>query len=143
MKKNKGVSLIELIVSIVIFGIVIVGVVLFNGANSKATFRSERNAKKVILQEKTIEEFKGWLKSASVPGSRFDNIWSDSSVGDLLLAKTDYATGISVRMEIDSFIPDDAADVTDAGVRLQVRVISSDPHLKINDTTLTLISRHD
>jgi prepilin-type N-terminal cleavage/methylation domain-containing protein len=143
MMKNKGVSLIELIVSIVIFAIIIVSVVVFNTNNSRAVVKSERSAKRVLLQEKTIEEFKGYLKSASVPGSRFDGIWSDSAVGDILISRTDSAVGVSVRLEIDSFIPDQSADVSDAGVRLRVRVISTDPYLHISDTNVTLISRHD
>jgi prepilin-type N-terminal cleavage/methylation domain-containing protein len=145
MKKNKGVTLIELMVSMVIFAIVIVGVTVFNANNTKATVRSERNAKRVLLQEKTIEEFKGYLKSASVPGSRFDDIWVNGDVGDTLPAAiiTDSAAGMSVRLEIDGFIPDQTAGVTDVGVQLQVRVISDDENYNISDTVLTFISRHD
>jgi len=144
MKKNKGVTLIELMVSFLIFAIVIAGVAAFNVRNTKVVVRSERNARRTLLQESAIEEFKGWLKAASVPGSRFDGIWADSVVGDVLLSETDPETSIGVRLEIDSFIPDkDSASVSDAGVCLQVRIISNDPDLNINDTTLTYISRHD
>jgi prepilin-type N-terminal cleavage/methylation domain-containing protein len=145
MKKKIGVTLIELIVSMVIFAIIIVGVALFNTSNTRATVRSERNAKRVLLQERTMEEFKGYLKSASVPGSRFDDIWLNYNVGDALPrgSMTDSDIGMSVRLEIDSFIPNKAADVAAVGVQLQVRVISSDAELNINDTVLTYISRHD
>jgi prepilin-type N-terminal cleavage/methylation domain-containing protein len=143
MKKNIGVTLIELIVSMVVFGIVIAGVAAFNARNTKAAIRSERNAQRTLLQERTIEEFKGWLKAASVPGSRFDGIWADSSVGDILHADTDDATGITATLEIDSFIPADTCDVFDVGVCLRVRVISNDPDLNIDDTNMTFISRHD
>jgi prepilin-type N-terminal cleavage/methylation domain-containing protein len=145
MKKNRGVTLIELMVSMVIFAIVIVGVTVFNANNTRATVKSERNAKRVALQEKAIEEFKGYLKSASVPGSRFDDIWLNCGVGDTLPAGvfTDSAVDMSVRLEIDSFIPNDSADVSGVGVQLQVRVISTDAHLNISDTVLTFISRHD
>ncbi len=143
MKKNKGVTLIELMVSFLIFAIVIAGVAAFNVRNTKVVVRSERNARKTLLQESAIEEFKGWLKAASVPGSRFDDIWADGSVGDTLRDTTDPETNIGVSLEIDSFIPNKTASVSDAGVCLQVRVISNDPDLNIDDTTLTYISRHD
>jgi prepilin-type N-terminal cleavage/methylation domain-containing protein len=143
MKKNKGVTLIELVVSMVIFGAVIAGVAMFNARNTKTVVRSERNAKRTILEESAIEEFKGWLKASSVPGSRFDGIWADSSAGDILFSKTDSKTGIGVVLEIDSFIPADTCDVFDVGVCLQVRVICNDPHLSISDTNITYISRHD
>jgi prepilin-type N-terminal cleavage/methylation domain-containing protein len=143
MKKNKGINLIELIVSMVIFAVVIAGVAVFNTTNTRTAVRSERHAKRVLLQDRTLEEFRGWLKSASVPGSRFDGIWADSSVGDVIGDTVDSVIGISIRLEIDSFIPDQSADVADAGVQLQVRVISTDADLNISDTTLTYISRHD
>jgi prepilin-type N-terminal cleavage/methylation domain-containing protein len=143
MKKNKGVSLIELIVSIVIFGIVIVGVVLFNTSNSRAATRSERSAKRVLLQEKTIDEFRGFLKSAPTPGARFDDIWINRNVGDVIHSNIDPATGISVRLEIGSFIPDKSAPVTDASVRLEVRVIADDSRFHIQDENIIYISRHD
>jgi prepilin-type N-terminal cleavage/methylation domain-containing protein len=143
MKKKEGVSLIELIVSIVIFGVIIVGVIVFNTNNTRVTVRSERSAKRVLLQEKTIEEFRGWLKSASVPGSRFDGIWSDSAVGDILIARTDPATGMSVKLEIMSFIPDQSAGVADAGVQLKVRVLAEDTRFGIQDESVIYISRHD
>lgn len=143
MKKNIGVTLIELIVSMVVFGVVIAGVAAFNARNTKVAVRSERNAQRTLLQERTIEEFKGWLKAASVPGSRFDGIWADSSVGDVLYADTDDATGMIATLEIDSFIPADTCDVFDVGVCLQIRVISTDPDLNINETNIIYISRHD
>lgn len=143
MNNNKGVTLIELIVSIIIFAILIVGIAVFNSNNTRAAIHSERSAKRALLQERTLEELKGWLKSASVPGSRFDGIWADSSVGDILGDTTDAATGISISLEIDSFIPDQATEVVSAGVQLQIRVISADPDLNINDTIFTYISRHD
>jgi len=145
MKKNRGVTLIELIVSMVIFSIIIVSVTVFNANNSRATNKSERNARRVLLQEKAIEKFKGYLKSASVPGSRFDDIWVNQEVGDTLPEGifADSAAGISVRLEIDSFIPNSAVDVSDVGVQLQVRVISDDENYDISDTVLTYISRHD
>ena len=146
MKKNKGVTLIELIVSMMIFGVVIAGVAAFNARNTKAAVRSERSAKRTLLQESAIEEFKGWLKAASVPGSRFDDVWAGGAVGDVLLSSTDPETNIGVMLEIDSFIPNNDTNLTsvsDAGVCLQVRVISSDPDLNINDTIITYISRHD
>jgi prepilin-type N-terminal cleavage/methylation domain-containing protein len=145
MKRKEGVTLIELMVSMVIFAIVIVGTTMFNASNTRATVKSERNAKRVLLQEKTIEEFKGYLKSASVPGSRFDDIWVNGDVGDTLPGGIiiDSAAGMSVRLEIDSFIPNSAADVSDVGVQLQVRVIADDENDDISDTVLTFISRHD
>jgi prepilin-type N-terminal cleavage/methylation domain-containing protein len=143
MKKNKGVTLIELIVSIVIFAAVITGIAVFNSNNTRAIIYSERSAKRAVLQEKTIEEFRGWLKSGSVPGSRFDTLWTYSSVGAVLFPRTDSTTGISVSLEIDSFIPDQATDVASAGVQLQIRVISTDTELNIYDTVITYVSRHD
>ncbi len=143
MKEKKGVSLIELIVSIVIFGIIIVGVVVFNTSNTRAAVRSERSAKRVILQEKTIEEYRGWLKSASIPGSRFDDIWINRNVGDVLTYSPPDATGISVRLVIESFIPDKSANVADAGVQLKVRVIAEDAILGTQDESIIYISRHD
>lgn len=147
MKRNEGVTLIELMVSMVIFAIVIVGVTMFNASNSRATLKSERNAKRILLQEKAIEEFKGYLKSASVPGSRFDDIWVNGDLGDTLPDSdgilTDSAAGMSARLEIDGFIPDQTADVSDVGVQLRVRVISDDKNYDISDTVLTFISRHD
>ena len=143
MKENKGVTLIELIISMVIFAVVIAGVAVFNASNTKATIKSERNAKRIILQEKTLEEFKGWLKSASVPGSRFDGIWTDNAVGDILFVRADSAVGISVKIRIDSFVPDQSANVYDAGVRLGLSLISEDLAYGVSDTIATLISRHD
>ncbi len=143
MKKNKGVTLIELMVSFLIFALVIAGVAAFNARNTKVVVRSERNAKRTLLQESSIEEFKGWLKAASVPGSRFDGFWAVGAVGTVLRDTTDSETNIGVRLEIDSFIPEQAANVSDVGVCLQVRVISNDPDLNINDTIITYISRHD
>jgi len=143
MKKKEGLSLIELIVSMVIFGLVIVGVILFNTSNTRAVVRSERNAKRILLQEKAIEEFKSYLKSYSVTDSRFDSIWSNNEIGDTLWKKEDDVEDIVVVLETDEFIPDQSADVSDVGVYLQVRVISTDEGLDINDTVLTYISRHD
>jgi prepilin-type N-terminal cleavage/methylation domain-containing protein len=143
MKKNKGVTLIELVVSMVIFGAVIAGVAMFNARNTKAVIRSERNVKRTLLQESAIEEFKGWLKASSVPGSRFDGIWADNSAGDILFSKTDPETGIGVVLEIDSFIPSDTCNVSDVGVRLKINVISTDPDLNINETNVAFVSRHD
>ncbi len=144
MKEKKGVTLIELIVSIVIFGIIVAGVAMFSAQNTRAVIRSERSAKRTLLKERTIEEYKSWLKSASVPGSRFDTVWTGGAVGDTLRNVPDtVVAGIAVRLEINSFIPDQTAGVSDAGVRLEVNVISTDSDLNINDTTVTLISRHD
>jgi prepilin-type N-terminal cleavage/methylation domain-containing protein len=143
MKKCLGVTLIELIVSMVIFGVVIIGVAMFNSNNSRAVVNSERRAKMMLLEEQAIEEFKGYLKSASVPGSRFDNIWNGYEVGDSIWRMEDTAAGINVVFEVDSFVPGDAAAASDAGVRLEVKVISEDRHLDITNENVIYISRHD
>jgi prepilin-type N-terminal cleavage/methylation domain-containing protein len=143
MKKNKGVTLIELIVSLIIFSIVMVGVVVFNSRNTQVAIRSERRAKRVLLQEKAIEDFKGELRSSAIPGARFDSIWVNSSAGDLLLADTDHVTGLTVRMEIDSFLPDTDVTLSQTGIFLKVGVISTDSFLNVEERTSIYISRHD
>jgi prepilin-type N-terminal cleavage/methylation domain-containing protein len=143
MKKSQGLTLIELIVSMVIFGIVIIGVTIFNSHNSRAAVKSERRAKMMLLEEQAIEEFKGWLKSASVPGTRFDNIWADNSVGDVIWSKTDDAHDIDTRLEIEAFFPDQSNEASDVGVRLMVKVVSEDGHLDVTNENIIYISRHD
>lgn len=143
MKEKKGVTLIELIVSIVIFSLLIVGIAMFNSQNTRAAVRSERNAKRVLMKENVIEDFKGFLKSAPVAGERFDDVWVGGNVGDVLLTRTDPATGISVSLEIESFIPDKSAAVTQTGVYLEISVHATDAQLGIDEETTMLISRHD
>ncbi|MBN1695410.1 type II secretion system protein [candidate division WOR-3 bacterium] len=143
MKKNKGVTLVELIVSLVIFSIVMVGIVVFNSRNTQATIRSERRAKRVLLQEKIIEDFKGELRSSPIPGARFDSIWINSSVGDLLLADTDHVTGVTAKLEVDSFLPDTDVALSQTGIFLKVGVTSTDMMLNIEERTSIYISRHD
>jgi prepilin-type N-terminal cleavage/methylation domain-containing protein len=144
MKKNKGVTLIELIVSLIIFSIVMVSVVIFNSRNTQAAIRSERNAKRVLLQERVIEEFKGFLRSSPIPGARFDTIWNFYDVGDLLRVDTanDIPT-ITTRLEIEGFEPDTDATLSQTGIYLRVGVISTDEDLNIEERTTILISRHD
>ena len=144
MKKNKGVTLIELIVSILIFSFVMLGVTIFSARNTKTAIKSERSAKRILLQETCIEEFKGWLKSSPIPGARFDTIWNNYDVDDSLHGGT--AEGIPeimVRLEVDAFEPDTGMALSETGTYLRVRVISSDTDLGIVDITKILISRHD
>lgn len=143
MKARKGVTLIELIVSIVIFSIIVVGIAMFNSHNTHAAVRSERNAKRTLMKENVIEEFKGFLKSAPVAGQRFDSIWENYGVGHVLANQTDAATGISVSLEIDSLVPDSNAAVTQTGIYLKVNVHATDPQLGIDEEAIMLISRHD
>lgn len=143
MKDKKGVTLIELIVSMTIFAVVVAGIALFNASNTRSVTRSERKAKTVILQEKTTEEFRVWLRSNTDIGPRFDSIWVNGEKGDSIYGKKDTNMGISSKVEIDSFIPDNTVDVKDDGVRLQVRLISADEVLNNKDTTLVLLSWHN
>jgi prepilin-type N-terminal cleavage/methylation domain-containing protein len=144
MKKNKGLSLIEIIVSIIIFGIAIVGIAMFNSSNTRTAVRSERNAKRIILQDNNIEDFKGWLKAAPVPGERFDDIWNNGEVGDTLFPRAEIPDlGIAAALVLNDFIPTNATPVTDPGVYLEVSVFSTDDLLGINEETTILISRHN
>jgi prepilin-type N-terminal cleavage/methylation domain-containing protein len=143
MKRKKGVTLVELLVTIVIFSVVMVGVVMFNAQNSRTIVKSERNARKVLLQERSVEEFKGWLRSSAVPGGRFDSLWNYSSVGQLLRADTDSVGGITARLVIAEFLPDSLAGIAQTGVYLRVNVITTDSRLNTTDTAIALISRHD
>lgn len=145
IKEKKGMTLVELLVSIMIFSIVMVSVALFNFRNTRAAISSERNAQRTLLQEGVIEKFKGRLRSSPVPGEKFDSLWVYGNVGEVLIDTTDPNLGISARLEIDAFLPDSGGSATMAqiGTRLRVRVISADPDLNINDTAMILISRHD
>lgn len=148
MKKNKGFSLIELLVSIMIFSIVMVGVIAFNSRNTRVAIRSERNAQRVLLQERVLEEFKGELRSSAIPGAGFDSIWINADVGDSLYSlgsfdSTGAALDIAVKLEIREFVPDKSAPIAQSGNHLKINLISFDPDLRINDTIETLISRHD
>ena len=143
MKKNKGLTLIELIVSIVIFGIVVLGISMFNSHNTKTAIRSERSAKRIVLQETAVEEFKGWLKAAPVPGQRFDSLWVNGAVGDTLFDTLQASPDISAALVIKSFEPSQANPVTETGIYLEVSVFSRDGLLGINEETEILISRHN
>ena len=148
MKKNKGFSLIELLVSIMVFSIVMVGVIAFNSQNTRIAIRSERNAQRVLLQERVLEDFKGELRSSATAGAGFDSLWINSNIGDSLYAlgsfdSTGGALGIAVKLEIKEFVPDKSAPIAQSGNHLKINLISFDPDLGINDTIETLISRHD
>jgi prepilin-type N-terminal cleavage/methylation domain-containing protein len=147
MKKNNGLSLIELIVSIMVFSIVMVGVIVFNTRNTKIVIRSERNAQRVLLQERVLEEFKGELRSAATSGAGFDSLWINANVGDSLYALTfDTAgtgEGIAVRLEVKEFVPDKSAPIAQSGNHLKINLICIDSDLGISDTIETIISRHD
>lgn len=143
MKGRKGVTLIELIVSIVIFSIIVVGIAMFNSHNTHAAVRSERNAKRTLMKENIVEEFKGSLKSAPVAGQRFDSIWENYGAGHVLATEMDASTGISVSLEIDSLIPDSNAAVTKTGIYLAISVHEKDSVIGVDEKTTMLISRHD
>ncbi|MEO0292707.1 MAG: type II secretion system protein [candidate division WOR-3 bacterium] len=139
---KRGFTLIELIVSILIFTIVMVGVVMFNAQNSRSITKSERDARKALLRERAIEEFKGWLKASPVAGERFDFIWNNLAIGDSIGGAIDSGTGIRVRLEVGSFYPEKEVNLGRPGVYLGVRTITSDPRSKV-DTQLVFISRHN
>ena len=148
MKKSKGFTLIELLVSILIFSVVMVGVVMFSTRNTRVAIRSERNAQRILLEERAIEEFKGMLRSSSTPGAGFDSLWVNSTVGDSIYSLGVFDTlgqpeGIAVKLEVAEFVPSQAAPIAQSGNYLKVNVISHDSDLGINDTTIMLISRHD
>ncbi len=145
LREQKGITLIELLVSIMIFSVIMVSVAMFNVRNTRVAITSERNAQRTLLQEEVIEKFKGRLRSSPIPGASFDSIWVFGTIGDILSADTNDDLGIVARLELDQFLPDSGGSGTmsQIGIFLGVRVISSDPDLNINDTTMIYVSRHD
>ncbi|MEA1912215.1 MAG: type II secretion system protein [candidate division WOR-3 bacterium] len=142
MKRKKGVSLIELIVSITIFAVAMTAIVMFSANNSRKEIRAERRAQKVMLQERTIEKFRSWLMQSPTPGLRFDDTWNNHSMGEVIYADTDSIRNITTAIEIEEFIPNAAIDPSDFGARIKLMVVSNDHTLNTSDTIRTIISRH-
>ena len=142
MNLRRGFTLIELIVSILIFSLAMTGIVVFTAHNSRTSIESERKARSVILQESSLEELRRIMRHHSQPGRVFDSLWENFSAGHVVYTDTDASTGITCNIEIAQFIPDVTADPDDPGSRIRLRVITVDNDLNRFDTTRTIISKH-
>ncbi|MBN2543783.1 type II secretion system protein [bacterium] len=111
MKKDKGFTLIELIVAVLFFSIASASIALFYANNSRRIVDSERNARLEVAAEKAYETFKGNLMQRMYdPGGSysqlvFDSIWQTYNEGDLVFAVLDTINGVvfNSNIIIDSF----------------------------------------
>jgi len=138
MKKKKGFTLIELIVSLLIFGLASAGIAVFYASNSKRIMHSEKSARMEVAAERVYEGFKGVLMERMYDGPVysqlvFDSIWVTYDVGDTVFTSTDIINGLIFDSEIvlDSFefdtskthtVDKDDARTFDAGSRIWVSV---------------------
>jgi prepilin-type N-terminal cleavage/methylation domain-containing protein len=111
MKKNKGFTLIELIVAILFFGVASASIAVFYATNSNRVVTSERDARTEVAAQKAYETFKGTLMQRMYdPGGNyeqlvFDSIWETFNEGDIVFTITENVNGVVFNSSIiiDSF----------------------------------------
>ncbi len=111
MKKNKGFTLIELIVAILFFSIASASIAVFYATNSNRVVTSERDARTEVAAQKVYETFKGTLMQRMYdPGGNyeqlvFDSIWETFNEDDTVFKITDNINGVLFNSSIiiDSF----------------------------------------
>lgn len=111
MKKNKGFTLIELIVAVLFFGVASASIAIFYANNSSRIVNSEKDARVEVVAEKTYEEFRGILMQrmydpvGNFTQLVFDSIWLGYNEGNVVFTVADTISGIlfSSDIIIDSF----------------------------------------
>ena len=111
MKRNKGFTLIELIVAVLFFGVASASIAMFYANNSRKITDSEKKARMEVASQKAYETFKGNLMQRMYdPGGNFeklvfDSIWETFDQDDTIFSITDDINGIlfNSRIIIDSF----------------------------------------
>lgn len=146
MIKNKGFTLIELIVSILIFSIAMTGIVMFTASNNRRIIHSEERARLSVHGEKTFEGFRGMIMQETPVNPNqlvFDSIWETHGVGDTLYKEVDTIKGMVITSSIllDSFEFSVDSPI-ESGSRIRCLIISKDNFGDYEDSTFVLISRH-
>lgn len=139
MKRRKGFTLIELMISVLFFGLASAGIAIFYATNNSRIIRSEKSARMEVAVETAYEEFKGGLMRRMYEGGVysqlvFDSIWANHEKGDVIFTNTDTINTVVFNSEIilDSFdfdtsktggvVDKDLARTFDSGSRIWVSI---------------------
>ncbi|MCK4225600.1 type II secretion system protein [candidate division WOR-3 bacterium] len=144
MKKKKGFTLIELIVSVLIFSIAMTGIVMFSAMNSRSVSQSEKKARMAVQAEKAFEDLKAMVIRETPSGEEliFDSIWVNSTIGDTIYQTVDTIKGMILKSVIllDSFEFKEDNPIA-SGSRVKVLLITHSSFGDV-DTSFITISRH-
>jgi len=129
MKKDKGFTLIELIVAVLFFGIASASIALFYANNSKSIVDSEKTARLEVAAGKAYETFKGNLMQRMYDSGGnyyqlvFDSIWVTYNTGNIIFAITETINGVPFNSDIvlDSF----QFDKTKAATKNEAKTFNS------------------
>lgn len=145
MSLKKGFTLIEVIASIVVFSIAMIGIVMFSASNSRSVVRSEREAKLSVIGEKAFESFKAWTMEETPTGDSlvFDRLWYKYSAGNLMYQTADTHKTIAVRSRIyleEREFQDDSPVAS--GSRMRCMIVTREMNTSRADTSFIALSRH-
>ena len=145
MNKRKGFTLIELIVSILIFSIAMSGIVMFTASNNRRIIRSERRARLSVHGEKAFEAFRGLIMQETGTENQmvFDSIWETKSAGDTVYQIADTVKNMIIKslITIEEFEFKQDSPVA-SGSRIRFLLITKDNFGGSVDSTFVTISRH-
>lgn len=145
MNKNKGFTLIEVIVAMLVFSIAMTGIVLFTATNSRRVIKSERGAKMSVRTEAAFENVKGWvMEETGNPNELvFDSLWENADTGHVVFVKSDTIKGMVInnRVEIDHFEFTKNSPRA-SGSRIWFNIISEEAGSGKIDTTQIACARH-
>lgn len=143
---KKGFTLVELIVSILIFSLAMTGIVMFSASNNRRIIRSEMRARLSVHGEKAFEDFRGMIMQETPTDPNrlvFDSIWETHSVDDTLYRIVDTVKGMIITSAIllDSFEFFDDNPIA-SGSRIRCLIVTKDNFGEYADSTIVLLSRH-
>lgn len=146
MNKYKGFTLVELIVSILIFTIAMTGIVMFSASNNRRIIHSEKRARLSVHGEKAFEDFRGRIMQVTPADPNrmvFDSIWDTNTAGDTLFKDLDTIKGMVVESSIllTEFQFTEDSPIA-SGSRIKCLIISKDNFGDYVDSTFILLSRH-
>jgi prepilin-type N-terminal cleavage/methylation domain-containing protein len=143
---KRGFTLVELIVSILIFSLAMTGIVMFSASNNRRIIQSEKRARLSVHGEKSFEDFRGMImqETPSDPNRLvFDSIWETHAVDDTLYKDVDTVKGMVINSAIilDSFEFSEDSPIA-SGSRIRCIIITKDNFGDYADSTIVLLSRH-
>jgi len=145
MKKKKGFTLIELIVSILIFSIAMTGIVMFSAMNSRSVSQSEKKARMAVEGEKAFEELRAMIMKETPSGGQlvFDIVWVTYSKGDTIYQTVDTTKGMITRSVVllDSFEFKEDNPIA-SGSRIKFLLITYNNLGNCIDSSFITIARH-
>ena len=140
-KNRKGFTLVEVIVSMVIFAIGVLSVAALGALNYMYVNTNQAKARLYIRNESIMEDTQSWFREDTIPGpTRFENIWNAGyNSGDTLRT---FTTGNIETLVLFDAVVGDAATSSDAKIYIWIASSGQSGPRTYSDTLSFCISNY-